>query len=149
MLILLFYTLFSKVMQQTNKVSSYIESLPTVESDIADILRHLILTAVPLVEEKLSFKIPFYHYFGMFCYINHLKKTGGIELAFCRGKDLIMAFPELQLQNRTMVAGLAFYKEEDCNLPFLLNVIETAADWQKQAWAEKRPFVKAGKTRKK
>lgn len=132
-------------MIHTAKVYSYIESLPELESAMATMVRDSIISTVPEVEERFSFKIPFYHYFGMFCYINYLKKTGGIELAFCRGKDLVLAFPELQTQGRAMVAGLCFFKPEELQLPLIKNVLEAAAAWQKEAYAEKRRFVKPAK----
>jgi hypothetical protein len=134
-------------MLHTPKVFNYIESLPELECTMASMIRETIISIVPEVEERFSFKIPFYHFFGMFCYINYLKNTGGIELAFCRGKDLVLAFPELQTSGRAMVAGLCFFKPEEVNHPIVKNVLEAAAAWQKEAWAEKRRFVKSSKSK--
>ena len=72
-------------------VDEYIESLPDNKRELCSLLRELILSNVPGIEEKLSFKIPFYHYFGMFMYLNNTKE--GIDVAFCRGKDLLQEFP--------------------------------------------------------
>nr|MCU0388003.1 DUF1801 domain-containing protein [Chitinophagaceae bacterium] len=76
-------------MKFVKQVDTYIHDLPEEERLIAERIREMIFDLVPQAEERFSFRLPFYHYYGMFCYINRLKK-GGIELAFCRGKDLIL-----------------------------------------------------------
>lgn len=124
------------------KVSSYIESLPEVESSIAAELRSLICTAIPQVQEKFSFKIPFYHYHGMFCYINYLRKTGGIEVCFCRGKDLLLAYPQLQQNGRNMVAGISLFDMKDIKRKSVSEVLHAAAAWQVEAWQQKRSFLR-------
>jgi len=47
-------------------VDHYIEALPSEKQIIATAVRDIIV-AVPGIEEKFSFKIPFYTYFGMLC----------------------------------------------------------------------------------
>ncbi len=84
------------------KVDEYIESLPDERREIAEILRELIIENVHGIEERLSFKIPFYHYFGMFMYLNNTKD--GVDVAFCRGKDLLEAFPQLELKSRAAIS---------------------------------------------
>ncbi|WP_416437870.1 DUF1801 domain-containing protein [Phnomibacter sp. MR] len=128
------------------KVSSYIESLPETESAIAAELRSLICTAIPQVQEKFSFKIPFYHYHGMFCYINYLRKTGGIELCFCRGKDLLLAYPQLQQNGRNMVAGISLFDMKDMHRLSVAEVLYAAADWQVEAKLQQRSFVRRKKS---
>lgn len=80
-------------------VDEYIESLPDNKRIICELVREIILENVPGIEEKLSFKIPFYHYFGMFMYLNNTKD--GIDVAFCRGKDLLNEFPQLSLKKQS------------------------------------------------
>ncbi|MCC6761305.1 MAG: DUF1801 domain-containing protein [Chitinophagaceae bacterium] len=128
------------------KVSSYIESLPEVESSIAAELRFLICTAIPQVEEKFSFKIPFYHYHGMFCYINYLRKNGGIELCFCRGKDLLLAYPQLQQNGRNMVAGISLFDMKDIKRKSVSEVLHAAAAWQVEAWQQQSSFLRNKKS---
>ncbi len=89
-------------------VDEYIESLPDEKREIAEQLREMILNIIPNVQEKLSFKIPFYHYHGMFCYINEVKD--GIDLGLCRGKDLIDVLPQLDQGKRVMVASVIIRK---------------------------------------
>lgn len=134
-------------MDYSKKVSAYIENLPETERQIAEWLREMILQEVPDITEKFSFGIPFYHYHGMFCYINYLKKGGGIELAFCRGKDLLFGYPELKQNGREMVAGLTIHTGKDYTPSFIKNLLLAAADWQQEAWKAKKPFVKTGKSK--
>ncbi|MFT3680011.1 MAG: DUF1801 domain-containing protein [Ferruginibacter sp.] len=124
-------------------VDAYIESLPDEQQQIAATLRQLILSLVPGVQEKLSFKIPFYHYFGMFCYIN--KVPGGIALCFCRGKDLLDAFPELEIKNRAIIACITLGSKKDIAQHKIADMITAAAYWNEEAKRLKIPMVKKQK----
>jgi hypothetical protein len=130
-------------------VDGYIDQLPDVEREIAEILRNSIRDILPEATEKFSFKLPFYHYHGMFCYINYIKKGGGVELAFCRGKDLLLAFPELDLKNRTMIAGITFHNKKDVDRLFVSSLIAEAAAWQSESWQNQRPFIQRKKNKNK
>lgn len=125
------------------KVDDYIESLPDAKREIAEALRELILTTVPQVEEKLSFKIPFYHYFGMFCYLNEVEE--GIDVGFCRGKDLVFAWPQLQLRGRVMVASVVITEKKEIQTLRLEHLLLAASQWQIEAKQLKVPMVKAKK----
>ncbi|MCU0375115.1 MAG: DUF1801 domain-containing protein [Chitinophagaceae bacterium] len=135
-------------MISTTKVDNYIEDLPEGLSEVAAIIRSIIRAEVPNVVEKFSFGIPFYHYHGMFCYLNLHKKTGGLEFVFCRGADLTEAFPELQTSGRAMVAGILLQQGQPVNYPLIRQMIQAAADWQATCAAEKRGFVKKPRRRK-
>jgi hypothetical protein len=128
-------------------VNDYIESLPDAKREIAEELRELIFTTVPRVQEKLSFKIPFYHYFGMFCYMNEVKD--GIDLVFCRGKDLVFAWPQLQQKERVIMAGVTITHKKDIARYNLEALLIGAAAWNEEA---KRmnisPLSKAKKKKK-
>lgn len=87
-----------------SQVDDYIKQLPVPQNMVAEKVRQLLLTWVPGIQEKLSFKIPFYHYYGMFCYI--YKVPDGIDPGFCRGKDLLHEFPQLELKGRAIVATI-------------------------------------------
>ena len=129
------------------RVSSYIEGLPEHQQPLAEAVRGLIYTLQQPVEERFSFGIPFYHLLGMFCYINPIE--GGIELGFCRGKDLVLAYPQLEMGNRAMVAGVKLYQLKDIQRKEIMNLLEGAAAWQVEAAAAKRKFVAAKKKKKK
>jgi uncharacterized protein len=113
------------------KVDLYIELLEEDKAVLVNLVRQLIHSLVPGVEERLSFKIPFYHYFGMFCYINPV--AGGIDLGFCRGKDLIEEFPQLQIKGRAMVATLLIQSVKDIDRLKIREVIAAAAIWNETA----------------
>jgi uncharacterized protein len=129
------------------KVDDYIESLPDAKRDIAEALRELIFTTVPQVEEKLSFKIPFYHYFGMFCYLNEVKE--GMELVFCRGKDLVFAWPQLQQKGRAIMAGVTITHKKELSIFNLEALLIGAAAWNEEAKRLNISPLNKPKTRKK
>jgi len=104
----------------------------------------MILSLIPHVQEKLSFKIPFYHYHGMFCYINEVKD--GIDLGLCRGKDLVDVLPQLEQGNRVMVASVIIRTKKEIQTKNIQDVLLTAANWQEEA---KRLKISMIKTKKK
>ncbi len=112
-------------------VDEHIESLPDEKREIAEQLREMILTLIPHVQEKLSFKIPFYHYHGMFCYLNEVKD--GIDLGLCRGKDLIDVLPQLEQGKRVMVASVIVRSKKEIQTKQIEEVLLTAANWQEEA----------------
>ena len=112
-------------------VDDYIESLPESKREIAEAIRELLFTTLPHIEEKLSFKIPFYHYFGMFCYMNAVKD--GIELVFCRGKDLVFAWPQLERKGRVIMAGVTITHKKDFAKYNLEALLIGAAAWNEEA----------------
>ena len=112
-------------------VDEYIESLPDEKREIAEQVREMILLLIPHVQEKLSFKIPFYHYHGMFCYINEVKD--GIDLGLCRGKDLIDVLPQLEQGKRVMVASVIIRSKKEIQTKQIEEVLLTAANWQEEA----------------
>lgn len=112
-------------------VDEYIESLPDGKREIAEQLREMILTLIPHVQEKLSFKLPFYHYHGMFCYLNEVKD--GIDLGLCRGKDLVDVLPQLEQGKRVMVASVIVRSKKEIQTKQIEEVLLTAANWQEEA----------------
>lgn len=118
----------------------YIDALPIERAAICAHLRHLIVATVPEVEERYSFRLPFFHYYGMFMYLNNTKL--GIDVAFCRGKDLIEAFPQLELKNRATIATLTIVDKKQIVQYGIAQIIATAAQWNKEAKALKIPIVK-------
>lgn len=124
-------------------VDEYIESLPDDKREIAEQLREMILTLIPHVQEKLSFKIPFYHYHGMFCYLNEVKD--GIDLGLCRGKDLADVFPQLEQGKRVMVASVIIRSKKEIQTKQIEEVLLTAANWQEEAKRLKISMINAKK----
>jgi len=124
----------------TRQVENYIEGLPEAEQRMAEQVRELLFQLVPSIEERFSYRLPFYYYHGMFCYI-HFDKTG-LHLCFCRGKDLVILFPQLVLKNRASVASVTLQKPADFQSLELTALIAAAADWNKEAAAQKIPIIR-------
>ncbi|HEX7847192.1 MAG TPA: DUF1801 domain-containing protein [Chitinophagaceae bacterium] len=127
-------------------VDAYIEALPEERKEICEILREIILENVPGIIEKLSFKIPFYHYYGMFMYLNNTKE--GIDVAFCRGRDLLETFPQLTSKSRAIVATVCIKHKKEINSFAVREMIVTAAAWNEEAKRLKIPMVKKAAAKK-
>lgn len=124
-------------------VSLYIEELPDEKKEIAETIRELIFTTVANVEERFSYKLPMYHYFGMFCYMNEVEK--GMDLSFMRGKDLAYAWPQLEIRNRAIVASVIITSKKQIAQLQIEALLLNAAAWNKEAKEMKIPMVKTKK----
>ncbi|MGB0896742.1 MAG: DUF1801 domain-containing protein [Flavobacteriaceae bacterium] len=79
-----------------NPVESYILKQGEPYCSMMLHIRHVLKRVLPDVEEKFSYKIPFYHYNGKpLCYINRLKGTDYVDVGFMNGALLQPEFPEL------------------------------------------------------
>ncbi|MFZ4057924.1 MAG: DUF1801 domain-containing protein [Ferruginibacter sp.] len=119
-----------------NAVDLYIDELDENLQSIVIAVRKCILKTVPEIEERFSYKIPFYHYYGMFCYIN--PKKSSIDLGFCRGQDLLEAFPELESKNRKIVATVTIRSTKDVQQLNIAAMVSTAAIHQQTIALGKR-----------
>ncbi|MES2776100.1 MAG: DUF1801 domain-containing protein [Bacteroidota bacterium] len=125
-----------------HQIDNWIESLPEQLNETALRVRELVFETVHGVEEKYSYKLPFYHYFGMFCYFTYNKKLKALDITFMRGKDLTEIFPQLEMRGRAIGGSIVLYKPTDINRLKLQEVLVTAAAWQREARQLKIPFVK-------
>jgi hypothetical protein len=112
-------------------IDFYIDDLPTPQKEIATKVRALILELVPNAQEKFSYKLPFYHFYGIFCYLN--KIPNGIDVCFCRGQDLLEEFPQLQIKQRKLVASVELFSIKQIKEKDLSQLIITAAIWNEEA----------------
>ena len=128
-------------------VDDYIAGLPEDRAILCEQVRALILRTIPGITEKLSFKIPFYHYHGMFCYLNNIPE--GIDIGFLRGRDLVELFPQLDQRNRKIVASLVVSNAKDIQRLELPEIIATAAKWNEEAAQMKKSFLTVKGNRKK
>ena len=127
-------------------VDDYIFNLSPRQQLLATRLRKIILHTVPGIQEKLSYKIPFYHYYGMFCYINAI--PGGIDLGICRGIDLLPAFPSLEGKGRAIVATVSLFIPNDIVSKEVREIIIASAQWNEEAKKKGIPMInKKKKTR--
>ncbi len=69
------------------KVEEYLADLPAHWQARFLIVRDLILSSHPHIQEKISYNLPFYFYKGFFLYLGIYKKKDFV-LAFCRGAHL-------------------------------------------------------------
>lgn len=124
-------------------VDAYIDNLSETQQLIAENVRRLLFSLVPEIQEKLSFKIPFYHFFGMFCYMNAI--PNGIDLGFLRGKDICGEFQYLDLRGRAIVASVSLHSLKDIKQKEVREIIIAAALWNEEAKKKKIPMVKKRK----
>ena len=129
--------------EASHQVDAYIESLPQPQQAFAQKLRELLFETVPNIEERFSFKLPFYHYYGMFCYL-HADKHG-LHLCVCRGKDLLMAFPQLEQKNRAFIASVTVHQWSDFSRLEITTLIGAAAEWNREASLRKIPILQKKK----
>ena len=122
------------------RVDEYIEMLPDGRRELCAEIRELIHGLVPGIDERLSFKIPFYHYFGMFMFLNNTK--AGIDVVFCRGRDLLELFPQLEQKDRAIMASVTIATRRDIADKQLTEIILTAASWNEEAKRFKIPILK-------
>jgi hypothetical protein len=67
----------------------------------------------------------------------------GIDLGFCRGKDLVFAWPQLDLRGREMVASIIITNKKQIYQYKLHDLLIGAAAWQQEAKQLKIPMVKS------
>jgi hypothetical protein len=124
----------------SGKVDEYIDALPEEQQRLAHKIRKLLFEAVPQIEERFSFRLPFYHYYGMFCYL-HVAK-GCVNLCICRGRDLLEVFPQLEQKARASIASVTLYQISDITKLEVPAIIAAAAEWNKEASLRKIPILK-------
>ena len=102
-------------------------------------VRRVILKTLPNVEEKYNYGIPFYHHNKKpMCYLNILKGTNFVDVAFVQGVFLEDAFPGLKNYNkRKQVRSLQVKSLEDFDERLFVELLKEAAkvlDKSKKAW---------------
>jgi len=102
-------------------------------------VRSVILKTLPEVEEKYSYKIPFYHHNKKpLCYLNILKGTNYVDVAFVQGIFLQEKFPQLKdKNNRKQVRSLAVKSMESFDEILFTSLLKEAVillDQSKKAW---------------
>lgn len=103
-------------------------------------VREVILKTLPNLQERYSYKIPFYNMDKKpMLYLNVLKGTNFVDVAFVQGVLLESEFPELQNHNnRKQVRSIQIKQIEDLDeLQFvaLLNSAAIRLGNSKKAWS--------------
>jgi len=102
-------------------------------------LRSVILKTLPTIEERYSYKIPFYnHNKKPLLYLNILKGTNYVDVAFVQGVLFEDKFPELKnYNNRKQVRSIQVTSLEDFDELLFVEILKTATgflDKSKRAW---------------
>jgi len=92
-------------------VDNFIYNLDNEKRQIVEYLRYIILSSAPTIEEKFSYKAPFYYYLGMLCYINVRKKD--VDLGLCHGAELSNSNKIINTEKRKVVGVVTFKSYND------------------------------------
>ena len=90
-----------------SSVPNYIASLPQSQAQIMSVLRNMILDVGPHVQEKISYKIPFFYFHGPLCYLS--PTFDGMNIGFVRGHQLSNEHRLLEKKDRRFVRSIHFY----------------------------------------
>ncbi len=90
-----------------NAVQGYIADQRNTQKEIMSVLRTWILDLGPHAQEKISYKIPFFYFYGPMCYLN--PTPDGVDLGFVQGKSLSNEQGLLQMKQRKTVATIRFH----------------------------------------
>ena len=92
-------------------------------------LRSIILNELPEANERFSYKIPFYYFNKKpMLYLNVLKGTNYVDIAFMDGKQLETDFPILKDYNkRKRVRSIQLKKLEDLDHENFIAVLNAAS----------------------
>jgi len=102
-------------------------------------VRSVIFKTLPDVEEKYNYGIPFYHLNKKpLLYLNILKMTNFVDVAFIKGSILNEEYPQLKdYNNRKLVRSLQYKGLESIDEKELIEIIKAAAiisDNSRTAW---------------
>lgn len=94
-----------------NAVQSYIANRPKSQAQIMNVLRSMILDIGPHIQEKISYTVPFFYFFGPLCYLS--PKLDGVYIGFVHGHQLDHGHGLLEKMNRKYVRSIHFYSLVD------------------------------------
>ena len=122
-----------------NPVEQYLYHQKDPYQSIMLYVRSVILKTLPKIEEKYSYKIPFYHHNKKpMCYLNILKGTSYVDVAFVQGVFLQDKYPQLKNNNnRKQVRSIQVKSLEDFDELIFAALLKEAAvllDNSKKAW---------------
>ena len=102
-------------------------------------VRQVILKTIPNITERYSYKIPFYNLDKKpMIYLNVLKRTNFVDVAFVQGINLEKDFPELKnYNNRKQVRSIQIKQIEDLDELRFIDLLKAA---EKNIIASKKPW---------
>jgi hypothetical protein len=88
------------------------------------VLRSWILDLGPHVQEKISYKVPFFYFFGPLCYLSCDQQ--GVSLSFVKGYELSNDQNLLEVKGRKYIRSITFFslaelEEHEEDVRHLLN----------------------------
>ncbi len=122
-----------------NPVDQYLFKQIEPYQSIMLYVRSVILKTMPKVEEKLNYGVPFYHHNKRpLIYLNILKGTNFVDVAFIQGTFYQDKFPQLKnYNNRKQVRSLQVKSLEDFDELQFIELLKKATkflDESKKAW---------------
>jgi hypothetical protein len=122
-----------------NPIDQYLFDQKEPYQSIMLYVRSVIFKTLPKIEEKYNYGIPFYHHNKKpMCYLNILKGTNYVDVAFVQGVLLQNKFPQLtDYNNRKQVRSIQVKSLEDFDEYQFIELIQEAAillDNSKKAW---------------
>jgi len=125
-----------------NLVDNYIFEQKEPYQSIMLYVRSVVFKSIPEIEEKYSYKIPFYNLKKKpMLYLNVLKGTNFVDVAFVQGVLLEEKYPLLKNENkRKQVRSIQVNSLEEFDEQMFVNLLKDAAiilDVSKSAWSVK------------
>ena len=122
-----------------NPVEQYFYHQKEPYQSIMLYIRSVIYKTLPDIVERYNYKLPFYHHNKKpLCYLNILKGTDYVDVAFVQGIFLQDKFPELKdHNNRKQVRSLQIKNLDDFDEFKFVNLVIEASnilDSSKKAW---------------
>ncbi len=122
-----------------NPVEQYFYDQKEPYQSIMLYIRSMIFKTLPDTVERYNYKLPFYHHNKKpLCYLNILKGTDYVDVAFVQGIFLQDKFPELKdHNNRKQVRSLQIKNLDDFDEFKFVNLVIEASnilDSSKKAW---------------
>ena len=122
-----------------NPVENYLLNQKEPFQSLMLYIRSVVKRSFPVIDEKYSYGIPFYHYEKKpMIYLNVLKGTDFLDVAFVQGVKLQEDFPELKdYKNRKNVRLSQLKSVEDFDELQFVKLLNAAAELSlesKSAW---------------
>jgi hypothetical protein len=99
--------------------------------DLTENQRHILyflhdeFIAIPNIECKIKFNVPFFYHHSWVCYITSKKKKK-LELCFINGQELTDVYGILEKRNRKMVSGIMLSRLEDIPIQAIMELFQEA-----------------------
>ncbi|MDG2246072.1 MAG: DUF1801 domain-containing protein [Flavobacteriales bacterium] len=108
-----------------HRAEDYILSMDEQQRSIALLVREIIFSTLPNVDEQYKWKVPMYFIGKPICYIS--KRNKGIDLAFVRGKELHDEFAVLQNRDTKWVRHLYLEQPEEVPHEAIVSLLRQSA----------------------